>query len=411
MGFSYIWIEWIKAIITTVRFSVLINRNATQYFEPTRGLRQDDTLVFGKATVKEAMQIQLIFLRYSYISGQTLNEDKSSLMFSTNTPNNIKDEISSILNVAHGNRLGKYLGMPAEWGSSKVDTFSFLLERLHNKAQSWTSLLLSHGGREILCKSVLQSIPSYIFSCFLLPDKLLNKMDNLVRRYWWSGDPKRRAIHWCAANRMNAAKSWTRMYTLRRNHFGWHSYYLVGGRESKYCLGIRSRDCTCFLLYDNRDILIWDDDGDCPGLRQRRILLAANPPLVADDLRKIENLRVVGRGIRVGECVVTNWGRGDDDDGDDDVIVGSRCSFRLLTVEREKMTAAKLEKFVDGDVKNGWLEEGRGRVILALKRCRMDWLFSWTDKLRIVFCFFLPIYVFVIVVIFLIYLHIYLNST
>ncbi|CAN1160024.1 Putative ribonuclease H protein At1g65750 [Linum perenne] len=97
--------------------------------------------------------------------------------------------------------------MPVEWGTSKVNTFAFLLDRLHTKAQSWTSLLLSHGGRETLCKSVLQAIPSYIFSCFLLSDTLLNKMDSLIRRYWWSGDPNRRAIHWCAANKLNKSKA------------------------------------------------------------------------------------------------------------------------------------------------------------------------------------------------------------
>ncbi|CAN1190366.1 LINE-1 retrotransposable element ORF2 protein, partial [Linum perenne] len=253
MGFSQIWIAWIESIITSVRFSVLVNGNATQLFSPTRGLRQgdplspflfiivsnvlsflikkdleygllkgiklnhrcptlshilfaDDTLIFGKANAREAAQIKLIFQRYSYISGQAINEGKSALLFSKNTPPTVKDEISAILNVSHQIQFGKYLGMPAEWGSSKVDTFAFILERLHIKAQSWTSLLLSHGGRETLSKSVLQAIPSYIFSCFMLPDKLLNKMDALIRRYWWSGDPKRRAIHWCAANKLTSAK-------------------------------------------------------------------------------------------------------------------------------------------------------------------------------------------------------------
>ncbi|CAN1221546.1 Putative ribonuclease H protein At1g65750 [Linum grandiflorum] len=87
--------------------------------------------------------------------------------------------------------------MPAEWGRSEAETFHFLLARLTERAGSWKSILLSQGGRETLVKAVLQAIPSYIFSCFKLPDGLLKKMDSLVARFWWSGDGGKRSIHWC----------------------------------------------------------------------------------------------------------------------------------------------------------------------------------------------------------------------
>ncbi|CAN1163819.1 Uncharacterized mitochondrial protein AtMg00310 [Linum perenne] len=32
-------------------------------------------------------------------------------------------------------------------------------------------------------------------------------MDSLIRCYWWSGDPNRRAIHWCTANKLNTSKA------------------------------------------------------------------------------------------------------------------------------------------------------------------------------------------------------------
>ncbi|CAN1777240.1 Putative ribonuclease H protein At1g65750 [Linum perenne] len=166
----------------------------------------DDTLVFGKGTVYEAELIRTIFQRYCYISGQAINEAKSALFFSANTPVQVRDEIVAVLNVPHGTNLEKYLGMLAEWGSSKIETYRFLLERLQNRAQSWTSLMLSHGGRETLAKSVLQAIPSYVFSCFMLPDKLLHKMDSVISRLWWSGDAKRRTIHWCTANKLTTSK-------------------------------------------------------------------------------------------------------------------------------------------------------------------------------------------------------------
>ncbi|CAN1188671.1 LINE-1 retrotransposable element ORF2 protein, partial [Linum perenne] len=208
MGFSQLWVSWIEAVISSVKFSVLINGIPSPYFNPTQGIRQgiklnyrcpdishvlfaDDTLIFGKATLSEASQIKLVMQRYCYLSGHAVNDDKSALFFSANTPEEVKLAISEALNIPTDTKLGKYLGMPAEWGTSKTSTFKYLLDRMQSKAESWTSLLLSHAGREMLIKSVLQSIPTYIFSCFKLPATLITKMDSLISRFWWSGDAKR----------------------------------------------------------------------------------------------------------------------------------------------------------------------------------------------------------------------------
>ena len=44
MGFGEKWHRWIKWCLSTTRFSVLVNRAPTGFFQSSRGLRQGDPL-------------------------------------------------------------------------------------------------------------------------------------------------------------------------------------------------------------------------------------------------------------------------------------------------------------------------------------------------------------------------------
>ncbi|CAN1135938.1 Uncharacterized mitochondrial protein AtMg00310 [Linum perenne] len=54
-----------------------------------------------------------------------------------------------------------------------------------------------------MIKSVLQAIPSYLFSCFLLPKHILK----IVINFWWSRDVTSRKIHWLSANQLRSSVS------------------------------------------------------------------------------------------------------------------------------------------------------------------------------------------------------------
>ena len=56
--------------------------------------------------------------------------------------------------------------------------------------------MLSQIEREILIKSVVQVIPTYMMSYFKLPVGLCNKLESLIRKFWWGQRGDQRKIHW-----------------------------------------------------------------------------------------------------------------------------------------------------------------------------------------------------------------------
>jgi hypothetical protein len=54
-------------------------------------------------------------------------------------------------------------------GLIEATVFLHFIERILQRIEEWKEKMLSIGGKEILIKAVIQSIPVYIMSVFLLP--------------------------------------------------------------------------------------------------------------------------------------------------------------------------------------------------------------------------------------------------
>jgi hypothetical protein len=86
----------------------------------------------------------------------------------------LKYSITNTLGLRAVMGTGKYPGLPSMAGRYKEATFGFIKDRIWHKINSWSSKCLSKAGRDVMIKSVLQSIPSYIMSIYLLPNKLID---------------------------------------------------------------------------------------------------------------------------------------------------------------------------------------------------------------------------------------------
>ncbi|KAJ8749080.1 hypothetical protein K2173_013687 [Erythroxylum novogranatense] len=147
-----------------VTYNVLLNGTEVGPIVSTRGLRQEDPL-----SPYLFILLKLILQKYELASSQSVNFQKSGILFSPNVSHSLRSHMSSILGVFSAMEHGKYLGLPSLVGKGKRAIFNYLKNRLWRQVNSWNNRLLSRVGKEVMLKSVAQAIPSYCMSVFMLP--------------------------------------------------------------------------------------------------------------------------------------------------------------------------------------------------------------------------------------------------
>ena len=145
----------------------------------------DDSLILMRARASDAQELRHILEVYERASGQVINKDKSSIMFSPNTRQEERGQVrSSLLSTSEASS-EKYLGLPVSIGKSRSKAFEYIKRKLWSRIQNWQEKLLSKAGKEILIKAVAQSIPTYAMSCFDLTKGLCDDLSSIIGRYWW----------------------------------------------------------------------------------------------------------------------------------------------------------------------------------------------------------------------------------
>ncbi|XP_058766718.1 uncharacterized mitochondrial protein AtMg00310-like [Vicia villosa] len=111
------------------------------------------------------------------------------------------------MGVRHVMGTGTYLGRPSMVGRRKKAIFSFIKDRIWKRINSWRGRPLSKACKEIMIKSVLQAIPSYGMSVFILPDTLVEDIEKMLNAFWWGGASNNKGIRWLAWDSLTYPKN------------------------------------------------------------------------------------------------------------------------------------------------------------------------------------------------------------
>ena len=108
----------------------------------------------------------------------------------------VQKNIQSMLNVLAIKQYKRYLGVPSFICWTKYSSFAQIKEKVWSKLKWWKEKLISQAGKDILIKSVAQTIPTYAMSCFRLPNCLIKKIEVLIQRFWWEQGGEKGKMHW-----------------------------------------------------------------------------------------------------------------------------------------------------------------------------------------------------------------------
>lgn len=67
--------------------------------------------------------------------------------------------------------------------------------------------MLTKAGKEVMIKLVLQSLPTYFMSLFLIPSTMIDEIERMLNGFWWDDSGSRnKGIRWLAWDKLCMAK-------------------------------------------------------------------------------------------------------------------------------------------------------------------------------------------------------------
>jgi hypothetical protein len=243
-GFGLKTTNWIMACVSSTTYATLINKEATNFFKCSKGLRQgcplspllfilvmeglslalkkaksdgqitgikvsslirilhllfvDDILIMTKASLAEWEKIQSILQVFCRASGLIINNQKSIVLHAgvdTGSLQRIVDVLG--YSVKDLNCGFKYLGYLMKPGSYKTMDWQWLVDRFETRINHWCNKWLTLGGRLILIKVVLESLPVYWMTLAHISVTVLTKLRRLSYDFLWAGNKTKKCYHLC----------------------------------------------------------------------------------------------------------------------------------------------------------------------------------------------------------------------
>ncbi|XP_071694715.1 uncharacterized protein [Rutidosis leptorrhynchoides] len=233
MGFGKKWRKWILACLQSATISILINGSPTREFSIGRGVRQgdplspflfilaaeglnlitkvavnkglykgveigqdkivvshlqyaDDTMFFGDWSIMNARNLFNILKCFELASGLKVNFQKSRI-YGVGVDSKEVEDLACRMGCQADKFPFIYIGLPIGAKMRKISNWAPVIDKFNNRLSDWKMRTLSFGGRLVLLKSVLSSLPLYYFTLFRAPPCVLKHLESTRWNFFWGG--------------------------------------------------------------------------------------------------------------------------------------------------------------------------------------------------------------------------------
>jgi len=189
-------------IIAAELLSALLRQREASFSQPEGGPRvhhlafADDLIVFtsGKG---EALQGTMKTIKdYESVSGQLVNKKKSAFYVHMKTPGEVIRRVGRITGYQNKEFPFIYLGCPIYVERKRVTLFANLISKMARKCSGWQNRMLTKGGKAVLIKSILQSMPVHLFSALNPPKTVIKKVEKILTDFFWGMVDGKTKYHW-----------------------------------------------------------------------------------------------------------------------------------------------------------------------------------------------------------------------
>jgi hypothetical protein len=167
----------------------------------------DDSLLFFEASTDQAAVVKSILNRYEQGTGQQVSLGKCLIMFGDRCLGETQVEIKNILQYDTVCFEEKYLGLPVPEGRMKKGKFKSSKGKFSKHVSDWCEKYMSSGAKEILIKSILQSVSTYAMGVYKFPMGLLDELEQIIRNFWWGDEQNKKRMHWMSWDKVTRPKA------------------------------------------------------------------------------------------------------------------------------------------------------------------------------------------------------------
>ncbi|XP_071686940.1 uncharacterized protein [Rutidosis leptorrhynchoides] len=213
MGFVNRFISWIKCCISGINFSVLLNGSpskevavvlskllsndlstgALQGFNIANNNKvnhsqfADDTILFAHPSLQELNRLKEILALFSQVSGLKINHSKT-MIYGIHVSRSDLRHFANTFGCEIGDFPLEYLGVPIGFNSGRIAMWDPVIKKFKRKLAGWKGRCLSFGGRLVMVKAVLSSLPLHFMAIYKAPSSVIIQLERFRRNFLWGGD-------------------------------------------------------------------------------------------------------------------------------------------------------------------------------------------------------------------------------